>query len=208
MIKRTRLEGLSYWSRFQPDRGIDFNGFHWRRPAGGTLIDPMDLGPVEREAVRELGGARWIVLTNFDHLRAAPAWKQALDAELWAPAGERERFGPHETLVDGWFERAADLPGDLREGLRVFPLRGGKSPVEVALYLEAPRALVFGDLVRSHVSGELTLLPDAKLADRAAVVESLRPLGVLAPEALLLGDGDCLFRGAGEPFRAFLDGLT
>lgn len=206
-MKQTILPGVSYWSRFQPDRGIDFNGFHWRRDGGGVLIDPMETSQAELAALRERGGADWILLTSHDHLRATPALKRTCDAAVAAPAGDRERFGDDAALVDVWFESSADLPPALHGAVDVHPLRGGKSAVEPAFFLRGPDALLFGDLVRSHVSGALNLLPDAKLADRAAVVESLRPLRDVPARAILLGDGDNLFRGAREAFAELLDGL-
>ena len=204
MLKKTCLDGVSYWSRPQLDRGIDFNGFLWARPDGNVLVDPMELDEGELSVVRDQGGARWIVLTNFDHLRAAPALKEALGAEVLAPAQERERFAADASLVDRWFEDAGDLPDALRGGLDVFLLRGGKSPVEAALFLRGPDALLFGDLVRSHASGRLCLLPDAKVADRRAVLDSLRPLRDLPARAVLLGDGDSLFRDGAGALRELL----
>ncbi len=206
-VKKTILPGVSYWSRYQADRGIDFSGFHWQREGGGVLVDPMEMSEFEAAALRERGGARWILLSNFDHLRATAQLKRACDAKVAAPAGERERFGPGAELVDTWFESQADLPEDLRESVDIHVLRGGKSAIEAAFFLRGPDALLFGDLVRSHVSGALCLLPEPKIADRAAVIESLRPLRDVPARAILLGDGDCLFRGAREALGELLDGL-
>ncbi|MHC4375632.1 MAG: hypothetical protein ACYS26_03435, partial [Planctomycetota bacterium] len=50
--------------------------------------------------------------------------------------------------------------------------------------------------VRSHVSGELRLLPDPKVSDRAAAAADLAPLLARTWRADLLGDGDSLFRDA------------
>ncbi len=193
MLKKTSLPGLAYWSRPQPERGIDFNGFLWVRPTGNALIDPLELDAPEVEALRREGGASWILLTNFDHLRAAPALRATLGARVLAPAEERPRFGRDAAQVDHWYTDGADLPGGLADELRVFALRGGKSAYEAAFYLVAARALVFGDLVRCHLSGALRLLPDEKLSDRGAAIESLLPLRELDVRAVLLGDGDCFF---------------
>lgn len=207
MIKQTVLKDIHYWSRFQPDRGIDFNGFLWTRPGGNVLIDPMELSEPELDAVRQRGGARWILLTNYDHLRAALPLKRTLGAKLLAPAGDRERFGEHALEVDQWYEKEADLPEGLGAELELHTLRGGKSSVELALFLPRTGALLFGDLVRSHVSGQLMLLPDAKLTDRRAAIRSLAPLRKLPIRGLLLGDGDCIFYHAREAFEEFLASL-
>ena len=208
MIKQTRLAGLSYWGEAQPDRGIDFNGFHWKRAAGSVLIDPMPLDAAGLAEIRELGGARWILVSNADHLRAAESLKQALSAKLLAPTQDRERFGDQAGLVDGWFASAAELPAELRDDVQVFPLHGGKSPMEPALYLVPLQALYFADLVRCHESGRLRLLPDPKLTDRQLLVSDLKKLPELKLEAILLGDGDGIYNGAAQALRQLLGELA
>jgi hypothetical protein len=203
-MKNTRLEGLCYWGQYQPDRRIDFNGFFWASPAGGLLIDPLALDAAEVAELRERGGVRWILITNAEHLRAGPELKCQLEAQLLAPAEERVRLGEHAGLVDTWFHGNEDLPEDLQRVLEVFPLRGGKSPMEPALYLRPIEALYFADLVRSHETGRLRLLPDEKISDRAAVLVSLRALEDLPLEAVLLGDGDGIYNGAAQALTELL----
>ena len=98
--------------------------------------------------------------------------------------------------VDLWLAPDADLPAELEDDLAVHWVRGGKSEIEAAFELRPLDAVVFGDIVRSHVSGELRLLPDPKLSDRAAAAKDLAPLLARTWRALLLGDGDSLFRDA------------
>jgi glyoxylase-like metal-dependent hydrolase (beta-lactamase superfamily II) len=207
MLKATCLPGVHYWGRPQLDRGIDFNGFLWCREGGNVLVDPMEVDEPELARIQELGGARWILLTNFDHMRAAAPLARLLEAEVHAPAEERERFGPDGAAVTGWFTTAADLPGDLPGSVEVHALRGGKSACETALWLAEPRALLFGDLVRSHESGRLRLLPPPKVSDPAAVKASLEPLLEHPADAILLGDGDSLFRGGREALAELVESL-
>ena len=66
-MKATALEDLFTWSVYQPDRRIDFNGFYWRRPAGGVLIDPMPLTEdAESWLAEQAGGVRWIVFGKIE----------------------------------------------------------------------------------------------------------------------------------------------
>ncbi len=198
-MKNTRLDGLYYWARYQADRKIDFNGFYWKRADGGLLIDPMPLEADEIAQIEELGGAKQILISNADHLRAAPELKEHFGASILAPEGDRDRFAEQASCVDEWYEDSSDLPA----GIEVRFVHGGKSPVEPFFHLTELNALLFADAVRSHVSGTLMLLPEAKLQDRPAVLESLACLAEFEPEAILLGDGDCLFRGASEELARF-----
>jgi hypothetical protein len=207
VIKTSALPDLFSWSRFQPDRGIDFNAFLVCGPDGNLLVDPLPLDAHELEDIRSRGGARWILLTNFDHLRDAPALRRLFEARLLAPAGDRERFGESAALVDGWLEGDDSLPEGLSGRISLWPLRGGKSPIELALHLRPQRALLFGDLVRSQVSGRLCLLPPAKIADPRAVKQSLLPLSALDFDAVLLGDGDSLHRDGKRAFAELLEAL-
>ncbi len=89
----------------------------------------------------------------------------------------------------------------------MLPVRGGKTPGEAILYLKPLKALLFGDIVRSNASGRLELLPDAKLSDKQAVLDSLRRVIPLPFKAILLGDGDPVFQDARESFFRMLDEL-
>ncbi len=201
-VKKTAVEGLYYWGRYQPDRELDFNGTFWARPDGGVLFDPMELSAVERGVLAAKGGARFAILTNFDHLRATPALKDEFGLAVFAPAEERARFGERADVVDHWYGARGGLPPELE--IDVHELRGGKSPVEAALYVRPLQTLLFGDLVRTHASGRLQLLPDAKLTDRARLVEGLRALGALPLRAVVVGDGDSAWFHADAAYAELL----
>ncbi len=206
-MKRTNLDGLHLWSAFQPEHGIDFNGFFWARQGGNVLFDPLPLTAADATFIRDRGGARFIVLTNADHWRGTDAARETFRAEVCAPGGDRERLARDGRRVDHTYDPGAGLPEALRDAIDLFPIRGAKTPGEVALYLKPIRALLFGDVVRSHASGRLTLLPDAKLPDKGAVLDSLRRVIPLEFEAILVGDGDPVFHDARETFFRMLDDL-
>lgn len=205
-MKSTRLPGLHYSAVYQPDRRIDFNGFFWECEGGNLLIDPMPLPPDQLAYVLERGGARWILVTNADHLRAAPELADELGAEIVAPEAEHERFGARSGCVKHWFEDRATLPGDLGRAIDVRWLGGGKSEREPAFVLEPLGAILFGDLVRSHESGRLRLLPEPKLSDPGRAAADVRALGA-DYRAVLLGDGDCIFLGAREALEELQSSL-
>lgn len=195
-MKTTRLPGLHYWSAYQPDRRIDFNGFFLEGLAGGVLIDPLPLDAAQLEFVRSRGGARFILLTNADHWRDSARLKRELGARLCAPAAERERLAARAAEVSDWFSAEQPLPRELTEGLEVHWLGGGKSPAEAVFVAKRLNAVFFGDAVRSHESGTLRLLPPEKLSAPSVLQRDLRPLLERPFEAVLLGDGDNLLTGA------------
>ncbi|HKQ97881.1 MAG TPA: MBL fold metallo-hydrolase [Candidatus Polarisedimenticolia bacterium] len=205
-MKPTILEGLHLWSVFQPDRGIDFNGFFWVRGDGANvLIDPLPVDETKSAFIRAKGGVRWILITNADHWRAADALRDTFRAEIYAPAAERARLDRDGRRPDHWYDANGGLPGVLRESMTALPIRGGKTPGEMAFYLKPLQALLFGDIVRTSVPGRLGLLPDAMLSDKASVLDSLRRAIPLVFKAILLGDGDCIFHDARERYFKMLD---
>lgn len=193
-VKRLHRPDLWGWSRFDEGRNLDFNSVFWVQPGGNVAIDPLALEPHDRRHIDSLGGVATIVITNSDHVRGAAELAAATGARVLAPAGERGRFpiACQGHLADG-DEVATDLVA--------LALDGSKTPGELALLLGGT-TLITGDLVRAHRGGGLDLLPDAKLADRAAALASLRRLADLpGVDAVLVGDGWPVFRDGSRALR-------
>jgi glyoxylase-like metal-dependent hydrolase (beta-lactamase superfamily II) len=203
-MKDTAIDGLHFWSEYQPDRRIDFHGWIWRRAEGNLAFDPLPLDEADVRWLENAGGLRWIVLTNADHVRASESLAARFGAEVLAPQQDRDRFGARAEHVTSWFGDDLPLPPALADALSVHWLRGGKSEFEAAFYLRSVRALLFGDAVRSHATGTLRLLPNDKLRDRARLVADVLALRDLPIEAILLGDGDPILCGARNAWLAFL----
>ena len=200
-MKRLHRQDLFCWSSFIERLDIDFNSFAWIREGGNVLVDPLPLSEHDRKHLRELGGAAWIVLTNSSHVRGAKEIAAEFGARIAGPAAEREGF---PIPCERWLKEGDDfLPG-----LRIHELDGSKTPGELALVLE-DTTLIAGDLLRSHRAGELMLLkPEQGMKDRARAAASLRRLlsyGRL--QALLLGDGWCVFRDGRKMLEEFLSTL-
>lgn len=188
-MKDCRLPGVYTWSAFQEDKGIDFNSVLWVRSDGNTVFDPLPLSEDHQRFCRAKGGIAWIVLTNADHFRGSLLIKKLFGATVLAPALDRECFGDNAQHVDVWFDSDEDLPAKILRSMRVLPIAGSKTPGETALRMPDVGGLYFGDVVRSCPDGKLVLLPDAKLTDRSAVVESLHSILETDWEPILLGDG-------------------
>jgi hypothetical protein len=182
-MKRLHRPDLFCWSAFHPPLNVDFNGFAWIRPDGNVLIDPLPMSAHDLAHLRELGGAKWIVLTNANHVRGAAELAGELGASLLGPQAEQSTF---PLRCAGWL---ADADSTLT-GMRVLALEGSKTPGELALVL-GEDTLITGDLVRAHCGGSLMMLGAAQgLKDRVAAVASIRRLAALPGiEHVLVGDG-------------------
>jgi glyoxylase-like metal-dependent hydrolase (beta-lactamase superfamily II) len=187
-MKSLHRPDLYAWSTFDEARNVDFHGLCWARPQGSVLVDPLPMTPHDRAHVAGLGPVAVIVVTNSDHTRAAHALAAETGAAIVGPRGEEGVFAADRWVGDG---------DEVVPGLTALALDGSKTPGELALVLEGA-TLVTGDLVRAHRAGALMMLPDARLADRAAAVRSVRRLAALPGiDAVLVGDGWQVFRGGG-----------
>ena len=186
-MKTLHRPDLFAWSRFDEARNVDFHGYAWIRADGNVLVDPLPLGEHDRAHLAAVGGARWIVITNSDHVRGAAEIAASTGAEIAGPRAEQGRIS---VPVARWLGEGDELVA----GLRAMELSGSKTPGELALLLDGT-TLVTGDLVRSHAGGRLDRLPDAKLGDATLARESIERLAALPHvDAVLVGDGWPVFR--------------
>jgi hypothetical protein len=199
-MKQLHRSDLLGWSRFDEARNIDFHSVLWLRPEGNVVIDPLPLTPHDEKELLERGGAVLIVVTNSDHVRDAERIAKLTGAKLAGPRGEKEAF---PIRCERWLGHGDEpVPG-----LKVIEMHGSKTPGELALLLDG-HTLVTGDLVRAHGGGALALLPDAKLSDRKAAIESVRSLLDYPDlQAVLTGDGWPVFRNGHRLLRELLASL-
>ena len=199
-MKRMHRPDLFGWSVFDESRDLDFHSLLWVRPGGNVAIDPLPLSPHDRKHLDELGGVGLVVVTNSDHTRNAEWLARTYDARLAGPRAERDDF---PLRCDLWLGDGDELV----PGLQAIALEGSKTPGELAFVLDGT-TLVTGDLVRAHEGGRLATLPAAKLRDAAAAARSVRRLAALPGiDAVLVGDGWPIFRGAGAALRELADSL-
>ena len=203
-MKRLHRRDLHAWSKFEERLDIDFNSFAWARGDGDggggdargcVVIDPLPLSPHDAEHLRKLGGVEWVVLTNSDHVRAAREVVAAFGAKVAAPRAERETFpiACARWLGDG---------DELVPGLVALEMHGSKTPGELALILD-DTTLFTGDLVRAHRANALMMLsPEQGLKDRVNAAASVARLAERTSiEAVLVGDGWCVFRDGAAMLR-------
>jgi Metallo-beta-lactamase superfamily len=200
-MKSLHRPDLFCWSEFNADRNIDFHSLAWIRSAGNILVDPLPLSEHDWAHLQSLGGAKWIVITNSDHIRASLEIAERTGAQVIAPRGEQATF---PIPVQRWVGDGESIV----PGLQTIELNGSKTPGELALVLENT-TLITGDLVRAHQAGSLMLLPDAKLVDRSLAIASVWRLARLSQiEAVLVGDGWQIYRDGYIYLQELIDRLT
>jgi len=196
-MKQLHKAHLWGWSLFNAERNLDFHSVFWSRPAGNVVIDPLPLSDHDAAHVERLGGVSDIIVTNSDHSRAAEQLRARTSARLWGP-----RLEPAFLAALG--ARPLEAEHALGAELEVLELHGSKTPGELALLLEGD-TLVVGDLIRGQRAGQLNLLPDAKLADKALALASLDGLAKRSSiDAVLVGDGWPVFRGGAAALSELL----
>lgn len=197
-MKQLHRKDLFGWSEFNQERNLDFHSVLWVREPGNVLIDPLALSDHDFKHLQALGGANIIVITNNDHCRDAENIATRTGAKIFGPAGEQENF---PVSCDRWITDNEEIV----PGLIAYQLEGSKTPGELALILENS-TLITGDLIRSHVAGELCLLPNAKITDRTLALQSVTRLASLpAIDTVLTGDGWPVFKHASSALKRLVE---
>jgi hypothetical protein len=123
-----------------------------RTGRGLVLVDPLvsDWEPLDR-LVSELGGCAAIVRTIYWHQRTVAGAAARYDVGVWAgrAQGDTEVAPPDHAVTDG---------EELLDGVQGFAL---ERQDELALWLPAQAALLFGDAMLRRDSGELRVCPDS-----------------------------------------------
>ncbi|HEY0382018.1 MAG TPA: cupin domain-containing protein [Candidatus Elarobacter sp.] len=195
-MRKTIVPGVWSWSRWQPDRGLDFNGFFVETPEGNLVVDPIDPDDETLAELRERGVAA-VLVTNRDHERSTESVAAATGAQVIASALDAP-------LLKHRVDRTV-VPGEIVFGWTVVGLDGFKTAGEIALYEKARRTAIVGDALWGTPAGALTLMPDAKLADPERAVLSARTLRRYSIDHLLVGDGACVFGNAHDAIGAMID---
>lgn len=177
---------------------MSFNSYLFERAGALIAVDPLELDEASLAEVERQGGVHSIVLTNRDHRRAAAAMRERFGSRVLAHEPEAPLF---DIPIDATFGDGDEVFA----GAFAVALPHGKTPGEVALHLPAERAAVVGDVLIGAPAGALSLLPDEKLADPAALLFALRRLWALDLDALLLCDGSPLLRHADAALAELLE---
>ena len=204
---REILPGIFTWGSTYADRPWDLNGYAIVLAGGTILIDPPALEEADWQKLRT--PITTVVLTNRDHVRDAALFRTRHGARIVAGKDEVSQFSP---LTIDAVVREGDLIGG---ALRVIHLPG-KSPGEIALYLEPAfhalsremgGILFLGDAIIGNPPGALGLIPEEKLDDPKTLRGSLPKILDFQFEVLLLCDGQPVLSDAKRKVSEFLKTL-
>jgi len=192
------LPNIWQWSWFSAEKQLDFNGLLLKIGEHTILVDPPPMTPEARTIVRRHEPIDYIVLTNRDHLREAPAYQAEWHCRLYVPEADAAQMevNPTKTYKDGEL-----LPG----GIWVINLADQKSPGESALFIQQGRGiLIVGDALIGKASGSVSMLPAEKYVDVTKAKEGLRRLLKYEFDSLLMGDGVSILNGGKQPVERLL----
>jgi glyoxylase-like metal-dependent hydrolase (beta-lactamase superfamily II) len=198
---REVLPGVFEWSWMSPEKQMNFNGHIIVSENQRIMIDPPAMSP-ESEAKMPAGGITQILITNRDHVRETEAFRKQFSAKVFAPESEASLM---EIPIDGTFKAGDALTSELH----VISVKDGKTPGEIALYLErGGGVLIVGDALIGHPPGQLHLLPSDKFADVEKARHGIRRINYLPFFAVLVGDGKSVLKNGSEAVLRFLNGSS
>ncbi len=183
---------------------------------GLLLVSPTDLDDATAASIDALGAVRHLVAPNlFHHFFLGKAKERWTEAQVWGPAGLKEKTG---------FEPDRELePGELWPGIEVFAIEGMPKFREHVLFHRASGTLIATDLVFHKPHGHnlatrlffrvfgtygrfaVSRLFKSMIKDKAAFSASCRRLFELPIERVVMAHGDVLEADAATTFRATLE---
>jgi glyoxylase-like metal-dependent hydrolase (beta-lactamase superfamily II) len=185
------LPGVFVWSRLSERHGYDFNGALVTSDEGALCVDPVEPTPADLDRLA-LERVSWIVLTNRNHARAANLIRERTGAPVLIHSADADHAIAQGTPIDDVIEVGRRFGPCVTVGVP------GKSPGEVALHDQSRRLLIVGDAVIGNPAGRCSLLPERVIDDPVRLRESVARLLELDFDALLVGDGVSIRRGAQE----------
>lgn len=167
-----------------------------RTSRGLLLIDPLVLDWDQLDGmVAEHGGCAGIVRTIHWHERSVAQAAERYDAGFWSgPPSDGAELAPIDhSLADG---------EELWDGIQAFSMERAD---EVALWLPAPAALLFGDAMLRREGGQLRMCPDSWTqppAGSARLRELLGSLAQLPLQHVLVAHGPLVLSDGPESLMA------
>lgn len=190
--------GLRIWQAYDPAVKADLYSSAVATRHGLYLVDPIPLDHATIGELLDLAPLAAVVVTNANHLRAAPQFAEEFSVPLFA----RPESLPNETKFD--LREIAD--GDeITDEVRVIGIDGAVIG-EIALY-HAPNGgtLILGDALINFEPYGFDFLPEKYCSDQKQMRRSLRKLLAHHAERMLFAHGTPITSRAGERLARLLD---
>ena len=169
-----------------------------RTKDGVYLVDPILLKGDPLSGLLNSGSICGIILTNANHLRAAPQFA----AQLSVPIFARPESQPNTPGLDC---RNVGEGNEICDELRVVEIEGA-APGEIVLYHTSNGGtLIVGDALINFEPYGFTFLPAKYCSDQKKMRRSLRKLLEHQFERMLFAHGTPILSGAAERLRQLLD---
>ncbi len=181
-LQATAIDGVHMWSRWLADRGAFANAFFIASEEGNLIIDPIEL-PLEADPeIAALGGIAFVFHADPARSHTSHEFAKRFKAKLVSAE-----------------EIAASLTG-----FQHIPLPGFGAGGASALALPSRKAVIVSGALRGVPAGAITLADDASGEETKTRLYGLRRVWALRPDALLFGEGSCIFAGADRALGNFL----
>ncbi len=191
-------QSLCFWQVYDPTVKADL--FATAVQANGTLfvIDPVPLTPEAQAELLSGSQDRAVLLTNANHLRAAPAYAKNLGATI---------IGAPEAIVEVETTASTRALGDgekLTSEVMAIAIPGA-APGEMAFHFAAEGGtLVLGDALINFEPYGFTFLPPKYCSNQKAMKKSLQRLREFAFQRMLFAHGTPILASAQARLEALL----
>lgn len=155
--------------------------------AGLFLVDPIPLAPSPLKELTRSSQVAGVLVTNANHLRAAPTYASQFKTPIFAAPGAVGEFESVRAISDG---------EEISPGVSAITLAGA-APGEVAFHFaEDGGTLVVGDSLINFEPYGFTLLPAKYCSDQKELRRSLRRLLDRDFKRLLFAHGNPILASA------------
>jgi glyoxylase-like metal-dependent hydrolase (beta-lactamase superfamily II) len=191
--------GIWFWQGYDPAVKADLCSTAVSTADGLLMIDPIALTADALQELTSGGRVAGIIITNSNHLRAAPGFAERFDVPIYA----------HADTISGCGLRNAERLSDgdvIAHALEVITIDGAAAG-EIALYAKRDAGSVFiGDALINFGSNGFTFLPPKYCSNAKQMRQSLRRLLDCDFDQMFFAHGTPIVAAAKSRFATLLDG--
>jgi glyoxylase-like metal-dependent hydrolase (beta-lactamase superfamily II) len=190
---------ISIWQAYDSTLKADLFSTALITKAGLLLVDPIELAAEPAQLLFRQAPLAGVVITNGNHLRAAPAYVERFSIPFFAHRASRKNGS-----LTGFFTEVNDGATIFGE-INVITIEGA-GPGEIALYHATDGGtLIVGDALINFEPHGFAFLPAKYCEDAKQMRKSLPKLLQYNAQRMLFAHGIPILSGAGSRLRQLLD---